>query len=152
MKNDTLEIETVSKLAKVLDENNLTEIEYDTDEIRIRVVREGSFLAPQVQSMPVASSAPAQADAPKDDEPIDYANHPDAVKSPMVGVAYVAPEPGAPSYVKEGDKVVTGDTLVLVEAMKTFNPVKATKSGVVKKVLIEDGMPVEFGEPLMIIE
>ncbi len=97
---------------------------------------------------PVAVQAAAAAEA----KPVDAASHPGTVKSPMVGVAYLLPEPGAAPFVKAGDTVAEGQTLCLIEAMKTFNPVKAPRGGKLTKLLIENGAPVEYGEPLMIIE
>lgn len=136
----------VRELAQLLDETNLTEIEYDTGTLRIRVAR-GGFAAPAVHMIAApAGSAAAAAPSP------DLAHHPGAVKAPMVGVAYLGPEPGASPFVKEGDKVTEGDTLALIEAMKTFNPVRAPRSGRVSRVLINDASPVEYGEPLFIIE
>ena len=85
-------------------------------------------------------------------KPADPANHPGTVKSPMVGVAYLLPEPGAPAFIKLGDTVAEGQTLALIEAMKTFNPVKAPRAGKIVKILVESGSPVEYGEPLCIIE
>jgi acetyl-CoA carboxylase biotin carboxyl carrier protein len=153
MEDKTLGLKTVSELAKILDERNLTEIEFDTEDVRIRIARENSVFAQAVQA-PAMSAAPVANNTPATlaEETADLSKHPGAVKSPMVGVVYTAPEPSSPNFVKEGDSISAGDTLLLVEAMKTFNPVKATKSGTITKILVEDGMPVEFGEPLMIIE
>ena len=145
----------VRQLANILGETGLTEIEYDTGSIRIRVVKsepQGAVMAmPQVTSVaPAAAAAPAAtAPAAPAAEP---ASNPDAVKAPMVGVAYLSPEPGAATYVSEGSTVKQGDTLLLIEAMKTFNPVKAPKAGTVKSILISDGSPVEFDQPLFVIE
>ena len=142
----------VRQLANILGETGLTEIEYDTGKIRIRVVKS----EPQgtVMAMPQVASPPAQA-APAAPAPAVAAEAPaatDAIKAPMVGVAYLSPEPGAEAYVSEGSSVKPGDTLLLIEAMKTFNPVKATKAGTVKSILISDGSPVEFDQPLIVIE
>ena len=98
---------------------------------------------------PAAASAPAAPAAPAGG---DLSKHPGVVKSPMVGTAYLAPEPGKPNFVSVGDKVTAGQTLLIIEAMKTFNPIKAPKAGTVMQVLIENALPVEFGEPLMIVE
>ncbi len=159
MAETSIDTRVVKRLAEILDEKSLTEIEYESDDCRIRLSRETigvSYATAPAQVMapaaPVAQ-APAPvtntAPAPTAD---NYENHPGTVKSPMVGVLYASPEPGAAPYVKEGDTVSAGQTLFLVEAMKTFNPVKAPKSGKVTKVIAEDGMPVEFDEPLLIIE
>jgi acetyl-CoA carboxylase biotin carboxyl carrier protein len=101
------------------------------------------------------ATAPAAAAAPvaaTDAAPADLSKHPGVVKSPMVGTAYLAPEPGKPNFVSVGDKVTAGQTLLIIEAMKTFNPIKAPKAGTLLQVLIENARPVEFGEPLMIVE
>lgn len=141
----------VKQLASILDETALTEIEYETGGVRIRVARNhaGAFAAPAPTLAPApAAAAPAAPAA----APVDAASHPGTVKSPMVGVAYTLPEPGAAPFAKLGDTVTEGQTIALIEAMKTFNPVKAPRAGKVTKVLIENGSPVEYGEPLMIIE
>ena len=101
--------------------------------------------APTAVAAPVAAAGAAPAAG-------DLSKHPGAVKSPMVGTAYLAPEPGKPNFVSVGDKVTAGQTLLIIEAMKTFNPIKAPKAGTVVQVLIENARPVEFGEPLMIVE
>ena len=147
-----IESDLVRQLATVLDETNLTEIEYESGGLRVRVARgtrevAGGY-APALQA-----AAPAMVAAVAAVEPVsvDPAHNPGAVKSPMVGVVYLQPEPGAPLFAKVGDQVSEGQTLLLVEAMKTFNPVKAPRAGKVTAVLVETGAPVEYGEPLMII-
>jgi len=147
--------ELVRSLAALLDETNLSEIEYETQGTRVRVARQISFGAPvygaPVVTAPVAAApAPAAAAAPA--VAADPASHPGAVTSPMVGVAYLSQEPGAPKFVSIGDKVSEGQTLLLIEAMKTYNPIRAPKSGTLKQMLVEDGQPVEYGEALAIIE
>lgn len=147
----------VKQLASILDETALTEIEYETGGVRIRVARNhaGAFAAPVAMAAPAPTLAPAPAaaaPAAPAAAPVDAASHPGTVKSPMVGVAYTLPEPGAAPFAKLGDTVTEGQTIALIEAMKTFNPVKAPRAGKVTKVLIENGSPVEYGEPLMIIE
>jgi acetyl-CoA carboxylase biotin carboxyl carrier protein len=143
----------VRQLATVLDETHLTEIEYESGGLRIRVARgtrdvfAGGF-APAPAAAPATAAAVAAAAEPV---AVDPAHNPGTVKSPMVGVAYLAPEPGAPQFVKVGDTVTEGQTLLLVEAMKTFNPVKAHRAGKVSQILVETGAPVEYGEPLLII-
>ena len=149
-----LDQKTIRDLAGLLNETGLTEIEYETGEVRIRVSRQATAMT----SVPVAA-APAAATAPT---PVALeaaapskapdASHPGAVTSPMVGTIYLAPEPGAPNFVSAGDSVQEGQTLMLVEAMKTFNEIKAPKGGTVKEIAIENGMPVEYGELLLIIE
>ncbi len=143
----------VRQLATVLDETHLSEIEYESGGLRIRVARgtrevfSGGF-APAPAAAPATVAAVAAAAEPV---PVDPAHNPGTVKSPMVGVIYLAPEPGAPQFVKVGDTVTEGQTLLLVEAMKTFNPVKAHRAGKVSQILVETGAPVEYGEPLLII-
>ena len=139
----------VRQLASVLDETNLTEIEYEMAGLRIRVARttQGTYVA-----APTAPAPPAAATGTSPAPAADPASHAGAVKAPMVGVVYLLPEPGAPPFVKIGDEVKAGQTVALIEAMKTFNPVKAPKSGRVVEIVAENGSPVEYGEPLVIIE
>jgi len=151
-----LDTEFVRKLAMILDETKLGEIELADGERRIRVARP---TAPVAQAAPVVmaaapatAAAPAAATGPAPAAAGDLSKHPGVVKSPMVGTAYLAPEPGKPNFVSVGDKVNAGQTLLIIEAMKTFNPIKAPKAGTVMQVLIENARPVEFGEPLMIVE
>jgi acetyl-CoA carboxylase biotin carboxyl carrier protein len=143
----------VKQLASILDETALTEIEYETGGIRVRVARNhgGGFAAPM--ALPAAASAaPAPAAAAAPAAPLDPVSNPGTVKSPMVGVCYLMPEPGAATFVKVGDAIAEGQTLCLIEAMKTFNPVKAPRAGRVTQIIVENGAPVEYGEPLMVIE
>jgi acetyl-CoA carboxylase biotin carboxyl carrier protein len=146
--------DAIRELAELLDETGLTEIEYDTGSVRIRVAREP---APVAASAPVAVTAPsaAPAAAPPPAEapaPAADASHPGAVASPMVGTIYLAPEPGAANFVATGDTVAAGQTLMLVEAMKTFNEIKAPQAGVVREIRVENGAPVEYGDILAIID
>ncbi len=144
-----LDSKLVRQLAAVLNETGLTEIEYEMGGLRVRVARH----AHQVGSfVPGPAPVMAQAAAVEAPKPLDAASHPGTVKSPMVGVGYLLPEPGAAPFIKVGDTVTEGQTLFLIEAMKTFNPVKAPRGGKVTKILIENGSPVEYGEPLVIIE
>ena len=144
-----MDTEFVRKLAQVLHETNLGEIELADGERRIRIARPSVTVA----ATPVLAAAPAASSvAPAAGAANDLAKHPGAVKSPMVGTAYLAPEPGKPNFVSVGDKVAAGQTLLIIEAMKTFNPIKAPKAGTVVQILIDNGRPVEFGEPLMIVE
>ncbi|MEM8920250.1 MAG: acetyl-CoA carboxylase biotin carboxyl carrier protein, partial [Pseudomonadota bacterium] len=146
--------------AAILREADLGEIEVEHNDLRVRVSKPTapavSVSAPAVAA-PIAAPAPAaapaapEAAAPETSTPTG-ADHPGAVKSPMVGTAYFSPEPGAAAFISEGDTVKEGQTLLLVEAMKTFNPVAAPKAGKVVKILIDDAQPVEFGEALVIIE
>ena len=147
-----LDTEFVRKLAQILHETNLGEIELGDGDKRIRVARPTVTVA----AAPVAAAAAAPAAgaaagaAPAGGN--DLGKHPGAVKSPMVGTAYLAPEPGKPPFVAVGDKVTAGQTLLIIEAMKTFNPIKAPKAGTVAQILVDNARPVEFGEPLMIVE
>lgn len=137
----------IRALAKLLDETGLTEIEYERSGQRVRVARQAQVMPGpparpvQVDPAPLASGAGA----------IDPAKHPGVVTSPMVGTAYRGPEPGARPFVEVGARVRAGDPLLIVEAMKTMNQIPAPRAGTVIQILIEDGQPVEFGEPLMVI-
>jgi acetyl-CoA carboxylase biotin carboxyl carrier protein len=140
----------IRELAKLLDETGLTEIEFERDGMRVRVGRAATGAFVSVPSLPVPQpllSSPSVLATP-----LDLAKHPGVVASPMVGTAYIGPEPGAPPFVDIGSKVVAGETLLIIEAMKTMNQIPAPRAGTVTKILIEDGQPVEFGEPLMIVE
>jgi acetyl-CoA carboxylase biotin carboxyl carrier protein len=142
----------VQELADILESAGLVELEYETEEVSIRLSRASSVAAPVMTTAPVAApAAPAASPAPSD-APVDAANHPGAVTSPMVGTAYLAPEPGASDFVKEGDSVKEGQTLLIIEAMKVMNPITAPKAGVVKSIIISNAQPVEYGEALVIIE
>jgi acetyl-CoA carboxylase biotin carboxyl carrier protein len=143
--------EFVRKLAQILHETQLGEIELADGERRIRVARPAVTMAatPVVAAPPGSPDGKAAAAAAAAD---DVAKHPGAVTSPIVGTAYLAPEPGKPNFVAVGDKVTAGQTLLIIEAMKTFNPIKAPKAGTVVRILIENAQPVEYGEPLMIVE
>jgi acetyl-CoA carboxylase biotin carboxyl carrier protein len=153
--NLSIEGSLVKQLASILDETSLTEIEYESGGVRVRVARNhgggGSYAAPAMMHAPAAAPtamlAPAAPPAP-----VDVASNPGTVKSPMVGVCYLLPEPGAPAFAKVGDTVAEGQTLCLIEAMKTFNPVKAPRAGKVTQIIVENGAPVEYGEPLLVIE
>jgi acetyl-CoA carboxylase biotin carboxyl carrier protein len=150
MAKDKLAIDhdLIRGLAKLLEETGLTEIEVEHDGQRVRVAR-GGAAGPVVAVNTPAAAMPAAAPVAI---VVDPAKHPGLVTSPMVGTAYMSPEPGATPFVNVGSKVVAGDTLMIVEAMKTMNQIPAPRSGTVTKILVEDGKPVEFGEPLMIIE
>ncbi|MEE9348277.1 MAG: acetyl-CoA carboxylase biotin carboxyl carrier protein [Robiginitomaculum sp.] len=145
------ETKLVKDLAKILNDTNLSEIEVEKGTLRVRVARQigGAVMAsaaPLAAPAPVAS-APAQSAPESHKEP----SHKDATKSPMVGTAYIRPSPDADAFVKVGDTVKSGSTVLLVEAMKTFNPITAEKTGTITAILVEDGQPVEFGEPLFVI-
>ncbi|WP_207478226.1 acetyl-CoA carboxylase biotin carboxyl carrier protein [Arenibaculum pallidiluteum] len=151
MANFDIDGDLVRKLAGLLEETGLTEIEFAEGEKRIRVTRGGGQTL--VAAAPMhAPPPPAAAPAPAASVPVSLAGHPGAVTSPMVGTAYVAAEPGGSPFVKVGDTVKAGQTLIIIEAMKVMNPIKAPKGGTVTQVLISDAQPVEFGEVLMIIE
>ena len=143
----------VRELAKILNDTGLTEIEMEKGSLKIRVAKGGGQIVQAVAApaaaMP-ATSQPVAAPAAKT-EKTDASAHPGAAKSPMVGTVYTRPSPDADAFVKVGDKVKEGDTIVLIEAMKTFNPITATKSGKIEEILVEDAQPVEFGEVLFII-
>ena len=139
----------IRELALLLDETNLTEIEIERAGLRVRVARNVTIAATlPATHQPAAASGMAAASAPA----IDLAKHPGAVPSPMVGTVYWASEPGAKPFVEVGSKVAVGQTLLIIEAMKTMNQIPAPRAGTVTQILIEDGQPVEFGEPLVIIE
>ena len=145
-----LDTEFVRKLAQILHETNLGEIELGDGDKRIRVARPTVTVAAAPVAAAAAPGAAAAGAAPAGGN--DLGKHPGAVKSPMVGTAYLAPEPGKPNFVAVGDKVTAGQTLLIIEAMKTFNPIKAPKAGTVMQILVDNARPVEFGEPLMIVE
>ncbi|MBB4287533.1 acetyl-CoA carboxylase biotin carboxyl carrier protein [Roseospira goensis] len=149
MPSTPIDTDAVRALAELLGETDLSEIEYDTGELRIRVARTVTVTASAPAVPAAAPAAPAPAAAPAAAAAED---HPGAVPSPMVGVVYLAPEPGAPNFIKVGDTVDEGTTLLLIEAMKTFNPVRAPRAGRVAAILVGDATPVEYGEPLVVIE
>lgn len=157
MSKTSNDISLVEDLAKLVNDHNLAEIEYDTEGLRLRVVRTGTaaFAAAPVTAGVAApapaAAAPAAAPAAKA-EPEDYSKNAAAIKSPMVGVIYASPEPNSAPYVSVGDIVSADQTLFLVEAMKTFNPVKAPRAGKVTKILVADRSPVEYDQPLLILE
>lgn len=160
-KNHDNDVSFIKALAELLRENDLTELqvkrEYgDNDSLNVRVSRQTQVVtqvsvpaaAAPVAAAPAAAPA-APAAAASNDDP---ASHPGAVTSPMVGTAYLASEPGAAPFVKVGDTVAQGDTVLIIEAMKTMNQIPAPKAGKIKRILVDDGSPVEFGAPLLIIE
>jgi acetyl-CoA carboxylase biotin carboxyl carrier protein len=141
--------EAIRKLAELMTETGLSEIELAEGDRRVRVSRSvTAAAAPAVHFAAPAAAAPAAAPAAA----ANPASHPGAVISPMVGTAYLQAEPGAPPFAALGSQVRVGDTLLIIEAMKVMNPIKASKGGTLKEVLVSDGQPVEYGEPLMIIE
>ena len=145
--------ELVRQLAVLLDDTNLTEIEVQDGERRIKVARNVTVGAAPAYALPAAAPAPVAAPAPTAAAPAETtADHPGAVKSPMVGTAYLTPEPGAKAFVSVGDKVSAGQTLLIVEAMKVMNAIPAPRAGTVKALLVESGQPVEYDQPLVIVE
>ena len=141
----------IRELALLLDETSLTEIEIERAGLRLRVARNISIAAampaPVIAAAPVAAAAASAAVGAA-----DLSKHPGAVTSPMVGTAYWAPEPGAKPFIDVGSKVSVGQTILIIEAMKTMNQIPSPRAGTVTQILVEDGQPVEFGEPLVIIE
>jgi acetyl-CoA carboxylase biotin carboxyl carrier protein len=143
----------VRELAAIINDSGLSEIEVEHGDLRLRIARTLTAAAPAqthvVHAAPVAPApAPIAASAP----PADAAAHPGAIPSPMVGTAYLSAEPGAPPFIKIGDSVTAGQTLMVVEAMKTFNPIPAPRAGKVMAILVTDAQPVEYGEALVILE
>ncbi len=143
-----VDADVIRALADILTETGLTEIEIAEKDSRIRVVRAPAVVQAMAPSVVVTQGAAAAAP----EAVADHAKHPGAVKSPMVGVAYLSPEPSAPAFVVEGQQVSIGQTLLLIEAMKTFNQIKAPRSGTLKRLLVASGAPVEYGEVLAVIE
>lgn len=164
-KKHEADVAFIRALAELLKENDLAELQVKRDyadegSLNVRVSR--SVAQPAMVAAPVPAAAPAAPAAPQPQPAAaqsapesgsdDPAAHPGAVTSPMVGTVYLSPEPGAAEFVKVGDKVAEGQTLLIVEAMKTMNQIPAPKAGTVKRILVEDGAPVEFGAPMMIVE
>lgn len=142
--------EAIRELAKLLDETGLTEIAVERDGVSIRVARHSGGAVTRARAAEsAAATPPTTASTPL---PIDPAQHPGVVASPMVGTAYLAPEPGARPFVEVGTLVKTGEPLMIIEAMKTMNQIPAPRSGTVIQILVDDGQPVEYGQPLVIIE
>ena len=155
-KNEGIDAGLIRSLADILNDTDLTEIEAERGELHIRVAREVTVAAAPIQyaAAPVAHAAPAAAapaSMPSDPATI-VSRKGEEVKSPMVGTAYLQPSPEAPQFVKPGDKVKKGQTLLIVEAMKTMNPIQAPRDGVVSEILVGDAQPVEFGEALVLLE
>lgn len=157
-KNDApirVDVELVKQLAELLDATKLTEIEVEDGDRRVRVARKAAPVAAPVTYAAAPAAAPVAAAAAPAAVPVAEAapaDHPGVVKSPMVGTTYLAAEPGAAPFVSPGDKVSAGQTLLIVEAMKVMNPITAPRGGTVKQVLVENGQPVEFDQPLLIVE
>ena len=156
----TIDPELVRELANILDDTGLSEVEIEMGEMRVRVARQLSGGAPQVQTFalpspsvhtPQAQAAPAAAAATPQPAAAPAAVG-ETIKSPMVGTAFLQPSPGAEPFVKVGARVKAGQTLLIVEAMKTMNPIPSPRDGVVLEILIDDAQPIEFGEPLVVLE
>ncbi|MCG0997690.1 acetyl-CoA carboxylase biotin carboxyl carrier protein [Acetobacter persici] len=150
-----VDADAIRALAEILTDTGLTEIEVSEKDSRIRVARAPATVQAVAPAAVAAAPAPAAVAAPAAPvaaAPADLSRHPGAVNSPMVGVAYLTPDPSSPPFVSEGQIVSAGQTLLLIEAMKTFNQIKAPKAGTVKTLLVTSGDPVEFGQPLAIIE
>jgi len=141
--------DVIRQLAKLLEETGLTEIAIEQNGVSLRVARNLTAAAPRARppelAVPVSGASPATA-------PIDRAQHPGLVASPMVGTAYLGPAPGARPFVEVGSQVKAGETLLIIEAMKTMNQIPAPRAGTVIQIVVEDGQPVEYGQPLLIIE
>ncbi len=157
MSHNSFDPKTVRALAEILAETGLTEIEVENKEGRIRLARTPAVVmapmqAPVAASVGGAGAVVAAAIAPAPAAVSDDAKHPGAVLSPMVGVAYLSAEPGSAPYVTVGQTVAVGQTLLLIEAMKTYNQIRAQKAGTVMRVLVETAQPVEYGQPLLVVE
>lgn len=154
----TLDAKLVRELADILNDTGLAELEVTHGELKLRLSRASAVtaVAPPVLSLapppPAPAALPRPSEAAESGRSEDLRSHPGAVASPMVGTAYLSPEPGKPAFVKVGDTVKEGQTLLVVEAMKTFNPIPAPRAGRIARVVIVDGAPVEFGQPLLILE
>jgi len=148
----------IRELAELLENSNLSELEVSDANVSIRIARQQAAAPPPAAPPPAAPASPpeaaaAEANARAAQPPAEQQeDHPGAVLSPMVGTAYLAPEPGAQPFIKEGDTVNEGDTVMIVEAMKVMNPIPAPKGGTVMRILVHDSQPVEYGEPLLVID
>jgi acetyl-CoA carboxylase biotin carboxyl carrier protein len=153
-KQGTMQVDTdlVRQLAELLDATSLTEIEVQDGERRIKVARKVPTAAPSYAPAPTPAAQPAPAPAAQPAAAPPQVDNSNAIRSPMVGTAYLAPEPSAPNFVSVGDKVAAGATLLIIEAMKVMNPITAPHAGTVRAVLITNGQPVEFDQPLVVIE
>lgn len=150
MSSGKLDKDSIKELAEILKDTDLSEIEYEANGVKIRVARQIMVAGFATQGSPsVAQLNDASVAQPN---PSDLSKHPGMVKSPMVGTVYLSPEPGAPTFIKVGDSVSVGQNLLIIEAMKVLNPIKAPRSGVVTKILVRDAEPIEFDAALLIIE
>jgi len=157
--SSTSDQDLIEAIAKLLNEQNLAEIEIEREDLRVRVTR--SYANTAVQHVQVPSYAPAPAAAPVSGAAAavaaaapaeDLASNPGTLTSPMVGTAYLSPEPGKPPFANVGTKVSEGQTVLIIEAMKTMNQIPAHRSGTISRILIEDASPIEYGQPLVVIE
>lgn len=153
-KDHKIDQELIRQLAVILNETDLTEIEVEQGDMHIRVARNSTVTvsAPAVAAAPIAAAAPVAAPAAITEVAAAPATAGHTVKSPMVGTAYLSPEPGAASFVQVGDSVAAGQTIMIIEAMKHMNQIAADKAGKVTEIFVESGQPVEYGEPLLTIE
>ncbi len=148
MPPEKLDKNSIRELAAILKQTDLSEIEYEANGVKIRVARQLMVSGFTSQSMPsIATISDASVTSV-----VDFAKHPGMVKSPMVGTVYLSPEPGALAFIKVGDSVQVGQNLLIIEAMKVMNPIKAPRSGIVQQILVRDAEPIEFDTPLLIIE
>ncbi|MBL4597274.1 MAG: acetyl-CoA carboxylase biotin carboxyl carrier protein [Robiginitomaculum sp.] len=149
------ELLIIRELADILRETDLTDIELERGDLKLKISRRAAkqvvSAAVSAPSLPVAQPQPMAPETPAPEAAVDMSAHPGAVASPMVGTAYLSPEPGKPAFVQIGDQVTKGDTLLLIEAMKTFNPISAPHSGTVLDIIVTEGQPVEFDEALLVI-
>ena len=156
MSSPTVDPHLIRELAALLEETGLSEIEWESEGQRVRVARSNAAAAQAPRAPNPSASEPIAVEAQVEPAPPrpapDHAAHPGAVTSPMVGTAYLSPEPGANPFVRSGDNVTEGQTLLIVEAMKTMNPIAAPRAGTVSQVLVSNGAPVEYGEVLLIID
>lgn len=154
-KRFSIDLEIIRQLAAVLSEAGLSEIEYASGDCRVRVAKiltTGALPGAGTPSATViGSTSLTEKDGPLRSEADAFADHPGLLTSPMVGVVYTSAEPTAPPFVKIGDEVAVGDTVLLIEAMKVFNPIKAQRAGTIERIFVTSGMPVEYGEPLLLI-
>lgn len=148
-KTDVFDHDIIRDLASLLEETHLAEIEIEHEGLRVRVAR---HLPPLLSAGTPAFTPGGKQPSPEGEKEPDFSQHAGTITSPMVGTAYLSPKPGDPPFVSEGDSVIEGQTLMIIEAMKTMNPIPAVKSGTVLKILVPNARPVEYGEPLLIIE
>ena len=157
-KSFLIDAKAVKTLARILHETDLSEIEYELDSGRIRVVRDRVSALPMpvhgvpVQTLQTIAVSQETENFSSESKEIDWIHHPGALKSPLVGTAYLSPQPDEAAFVKEGDNIQEGQTLLILEAMKVMNPIRAPKAGKILKILILNAHPVEYGETLMVIE